>query len=137
MYELMVKSNFAAAHQLREIGGSCEQLHGHTWKVEVFLEGEELEENGVLIDFRDFKSIIRKWINKLDHHYLNDVLEGMNPSTENLARYLFEKLEESIYSKGIKLSKIRVWESDDACVSYEKPYLVSGISYLKKKKKKA
>jgi len=56
----------------------------------------------------------------LDHHYLNDVLEGMNPTTENLARYLFEKLEESICSEEVKLSKIRVWESDDACVSYEK-----------------
>lgn len=120
MYELMVRSNFAAAHQLREIGGSCEQLHGHTWKVEVFLQGEELEEKGILMDFRELKSIVKKWIDKLDHHYLNDVLEGMNPTTENLARYLFEKLEESIRSKGTKLSRIRVWESDDACVSYEK-----------------
>jgi len=120
MYELMVRSNFAAAHQLREIGGSCEQLHGHTWKVEVFLQGEELEEKGILMDFRKVKSIVKKRIDKLDHHYLNDVLEGMNPTTENLARYLFEKLQESICSEGAKLSKIRVWESDDACVSYEK-----------------
>ncbi len=120
MYELMIRSNFAAAHQLREIGGNCEQLHGHTWRVEVFLQGEELEEKGILMDFRAVKSIVKKWIDKLDHHYLNDVLEGMNPTTENLARYLFDRLEGSICSKEVKLSKIRVWESDDACVSYEK-----------------
>jgi 6-pyruvoyltetrahydropterin/6-carboxytetrahydropterin synthase len=133
----MVRSKFSAAHQLREVGGSCEQLHGHTWQVEVFLKGEKLEDVGILMDFRKIKSIVKKWIDKLDHQYLNNVLEGINPTTENLARYLFEELEENIYSKRVKLSKVRVWESDDACVSYEKPYLVSGISYLEKKKKKA
>ena len=44
----MIRSDFAAAHQLREVGGSCEQLHGHTWKVEVFLQGEELEKKEYL-----------------------------------------------------------------------------------------
>jgi len=120
MYELMVRTKFAAAHQLRDVGGSCEQLHGHTWKVEVFLQGERLEEEGILIDFREVKSIVKKWIDKLDHKYLNDVLEDINPTTENLAKYLFEKLEKNIDSKRVKLSKIKVWESDDTCVSYEK-----------------
>ena len=120
MYELMVRANFAAAHQLGEIGGSCEQLHGHTWKVEVFLQGEELDKNGILVDFREVKSMVKKQIDELDHHYLNEVLKGMNPTTENLAKYLSEKLQESICSKGTRLGRVRVWESDDACVSYEK-----------------
>lgn len=120
MYELMVRSDFAAAHQLREVGGRCENLHGHTWKVEVFLRGEKLEEKGILIDFREVKSIVKKWVEKLDHCYLNDVLKGMNPTTENLAKYLFESLEKNIESRRVVLSRVRVWESDDACVSYEK-----------------
>jgi len=127
MYELMVRSDFAAAHQLREVGGRCENLHGHTWKVEVFLRGEELEEKGILIDFREVKSIVKEWVEKLDHCYLNDVLKSMNPTTENLARYLFENLEKDIGSRRAILSKVRVWESDDACVSYEKERIAFSV----------
>jgi len=130
MYDLMVRSSFAAAHQLREIGGGCEKLHGHTWRVEVFLQGEELGDLGVLMDFREVKSIVKKQIDTLDHHYLNEVLEGMNPTTENLAKHLFDKLHKSIRSKRARLHRVRVWESDDACASYERPHLVARRSSL-------
>lgn len=120
MYELMIRSKFAAAHQLKNAGGGCEQLHGHTWKVEVFIEGEELKNEGILMDFREVKDIVKKWIDKLDHQYLNDILADINPTTENLAKYLFEGLEKEINSEKVKLSRVKVWESDDTCVSYEK-----------------
>jgi len=122
MYELMVRSKFAAAHQLRSVGGGCEQLHGHTWKVEVFIRGEELKDEGILMDFREVKSIVKKWIDKLDHQYLNDILADINPTTENLAKYLFKGLGKEINSERVKLSKVKVWESDDTCVSYGKSW---------------
>ncbi len=120
MYELMVETHFAAAHQLKEAGGGCERLHGHTWKVEVFLRGEKLTEEGILIDFREVKKIVKRWVDKLDHQYLNEILKDINPTTENIAKYLFERLKKDIDSERIKLSKVKVWESDDACVSYKK-----------------
>jgi len=118
MYELMIETEFAAAHQLKEIGGGCEQLHGHTWKVQVFVKGERLDPYGILVDFRDVKRIVKKWTAGLDHHYLNEVLGSTNPTTENIAKYLFQKLEKEVNLETIKLSKVRVWEARDSSITY-------------------
>ena len=118
MYELMIETEFAAAHQLKEIGGGCEQLHGHTWKVQVFVKGERLDPYGILVDFRDVKRIVKKWTAGLDHHYLNEVLGSTNPTTENIAKYLFQKLEKEVNLETIKLSKVRVWEAKDSSITY-------------------
>jgi len=118
MYELMIETEFAAAHQLKEVGGGCEQLHGHTWKVQVFVKGEKLDSHGILIDFRAVKRIVKKWTARLDHHYLNKVLGSIIPTTENIAKYLFQKLEKEINLETIKLSKVRVWEARDSSITY-------------------
>jgi len=119
MYELMIKTDFAAAHQIKESGGACENLHGHTWQVKVFLQGEKLSENGMLIDFREVKKIVKIWVDKLDHQYLNEVLKGENPTTENLSKYLFNGLKKTINIEEIKLSKVSVGESNDTWVTYD------------------
>ena len=119
MYELMIKTDFAAAHQIKEAGGACENLHGHTWQVKVFLQGKKLSENGMLIDFREVKKIVKIWVDKLDHQYLNEVLKGENPTTENLAKYLFKGLKNTINIEEIKLSKVSVGESNDTWVTYD------------------
>ena len=119
MYELMVEVHFDAAHQIAGSGGRCEKLHGHTWKVEVFVQGKELDEEGLLVDFAGLKEIASRWVRKLDHQYLNDVLPDMNPTTENIARYLFRKVQGEIDSEGLKVSRVRVWEARDACASYQ------------------
>jgi len=118
MYELMIETEFAAAHRLKEVGGGCEQLHGHTWKVQVFVKGERLDPYGILVDFRDVKRIVKKWTARLDHHYLNEVLGSTNPTTENIAKYLFQKLEKEVNLETIKLSKVRVWEARDSSITY-------------------
>ncbi len=120
MYELMIETDFSAAHQLKEAGGGCENLHGHTYKVQVFLEGESLNAAGILVDFREIKERVKKWVDKLDHTYLNESLNGVNPTTENLARYLFERLQEEMSWKGVRLSKVRVAEAEDSWVGYSK-----------------
>jgi 6-pyruvoyltetrahydropterin/6-carboxytetrahydropterin synthase len=114
----MIETEFAAAHRLKEAGGGCEQLHGHTWKVQIFVKGEKLDSNGILIDFRDMKRIVKKWTARLDHHYLNEVLGSTNPTTENVAKYLFQKLEKEIRLETIKLSKVRIWEARDSSITY-------------------
>ncbi|MBW1851523.1 MAG: 6-carboxytetrahydropterin synthase QueD [Deltaproteobacteria bacterium] len=120
MYELKITSQFAAAHKLRGFEGSCENLHGHNWKVEVYVTGEKLERDGLLIDFRIIKEKTEKLLDELDHKFLNDLepFISLNPSSENISRYIFESLSEELNNENVKISKITVWESDSACASY-------------------
>ncbi|OPX86265.1 MAG: 6-carboxy-5,6,7,8-tetrahydropterin synthase [Pelotomaculum sp. PtaB.Bin104] len=125
MYELMIRTNFAAAHSLRDYNGPCARLHGHTWQVEVVLTGRQLDSYGMLVDFRELKSRTKKIIEELDHQDLN-ALEpfahnnGGNPTAENLSRYLFERLKAKFSSlqREVKITLVRVCESPEACAAY-------------------
>ena len=94
MYELKILSQFAAAHQLREYEGGCEKLHGHNWKIEVFVTASRLGEDGLVIDFKRIKESTNMALEELDHKFLNelDAFKTLNPSSENIARYVFENL---------------------------------------------
>ena len=120
MFELKILSQFAAAHQLREYEGGCEQLHGHNWKIEVRVCGEDLEDNGLLIDFRLIKTATKTALDSLDHKFLNDLdaFKTMNPSSENIARYIFRFLSRELNSERVRVSMVTAWESDTACASY-------------------
>jgi 6-pyruvoyltetrahydropterin/6-carboxytetrahydropterin synthase len=121
LYELKVVSSIAAAHRLRGIEGKCEELHGHNWKVEVFVTGEELGADGLLIDFKWSKRATAKVLQELDHKFLNelDAFEGLNPSSENLARHIHESLRKQLNQENISVSKVTVWESDTAAATFE------------------
>jgi len=123
MFELKIITQMACAHQLREFEGRCEDLHGHNWKIEVFVTGEELEPNGILMDFKRIKTATEKVIDELDHKFLNDleVFREVNPSSENIARYIFKALGRALGSKTVRVSKVTAWESDTACASYTDP----------------
>ncbi len=129
MYELKVITHFSAAHQLREFRGSCEQLHGHNWKIEVCVSSEALDASGVAIDFRELKEHVHAVIDTLDHKFLNDItpFDKQNPSSENIARYVAEKLApliemtdliEMTKKNGVKVSRVTAWESDTAGATY-------------------
>ena len=120
MFELKVITGFAAAHQLRNFRGNCEKLHGHNWKVEVILSGDKLNEAGLLIDFREVKEVTDRILKELDHSFLNDLprFKNENPSSENIAAYLFEKLSGELNDNHLKVTKVTAWESDSACASY-------------------
>lgn len=120
MYELTVIRQFSAAHQLREFRGNCERLHGHNWKVEVSLTGEELNDAGLLIDFKEVKEATDRTLGELDHSFLNELphFRDQNPSSENIAAYIFEKLSTTLNNNRIKVTKVTAWESDSARASY-------------------
>ncbi len=120
MYELKIISQFAAAHRLENFYGKCEALHGHNWKVEVFLQGEQLDEAGLLLDFGVIKARTKELLEEIDHKYLNELeaFRGRNPSSENLCRFLFERLAASLNRDGLRVSRVNVWESDTSCASY-------------------
>lgn len=118
MYELRVSSTFGAAHNLRNYGGKCENLHGHTWKVEICVSCNNLNNTGMLCDFKDLKSTLKSVLERFDHQYINEVepFDKINPTAENLARFIYESMEK--YLDNIK--EVVVWESENARVIYSK-----------------
>jgi len=120
MYELKVVTRFAAAHRLTMVGTKCENMHGHNWKIEVFLTGEKLDDAGVVMDFGDIKTHLRDIIGRLDHQYLNDLamFQGRQPSSERIATYIAAELQQAIQHSAVRVSRVSAWESEDACATY-------------------
>lgn len=118
-YELVIKSRFAAAHHLREYHGNCENLHGHNWHLDIILQSNEVNSLGMAIDFRDAKRILNGILEQLDHKYLNelDCFRETNPTTENIAKYIYEELKRMLPSP-VAVKKVTAWESHDCGASY-------------------
>jgi len=109
-WTLKVRGKFAAAHYLKEYKGQCENLHGHTFRVEVDIAVRELDRTGLGYDFAEIKKALAAVLP--DHKLLNDVYP-FNPSAENLARHFYGELK-----KAYPVRSVTVWESDDASASY-------------------
>ncbi len=120
MYELSIEVGFAAAHQLRGYKGNCENMHGHNWRVQISVTAEKLNEIDIAIDFRDLKKKAREVISPLDHALLNEVFPftEKNPSSENIAKWIFDSLKKKINGDNLRVSAVTVWESDTASASY-------------------
>ena len=125
MFELKVKTRFAAAHQLSMVGKKCENLHGHNWHVEVCVVGNKLNSAGVLVDFGDIKKAVRKIVDgELDHTFLNELeaFKDGQPSSERIALYIAENvqkiLDKELKEDDVRVSRVMAWESDDACATY-------------------
>src|SRR4028119_469799 len=98
MFEVTVEQTFAAGHSLREYKGKCENVHGHNYRVQVTVEGTELNRIGLLVDFVDLKRAVRQVIDILDHQFINDLepFTTVNPSAENLAKYFYDEVSSRI-----------------------------------------
>jgi len=122
MYEVTIKKSFSAAHVLKQIGGKCEDLHGHNFLVEVTVAGDALNGEDLLIDFRDLKKWINEILDHLDHKYLNEIeaFKDINPSSERVAKFVYDRLTEKIQTLNLSfmVSGVTVWESDNARVTY-------------------
>lgn len=118
MFELRLKGEIAAAHFLRGYSGKCKDLHGHTWKIEVFLLCGDLDGLGMVRDFGELKKGFRAFLGRFDHKCLNDLeyFQTVNPTAENIAKYIYEQYAPVVAP--LTLSKVSVWESDVAGASY-------------------
>ena len=118
MFELSIKGDFCAAHRLRGYEGNCKDLHGHTWKVEVVLMGNQLDKIGMVMDFKVAKMKLKEVLAGMDHVYLNDLsaFQNNNPTTENLSKHIFEEF--SRVCQPFQLKRVQVWESESASVTY-------------------
>jgi 6-pyruvoyltetrahydropterin/6-carboxytetrahydropterin synthase len=119
MYELTVKAHFDAAHALLGYPGECRELHGHTWDVEVTVAGDTLDSVGIVYDFKDLKQDLASVLDAYDHAYLNDVppFDTLNPTAENLARVIYESLQDTTGAK-VTVQSVSVWESPIAKITY-------------------
>jgi 6-pyruvoyltetrahydropterin/6-carboxytetrahydropterin synthase len=120
LYEVTIKQSFSAAHMLNEIGGRCEKLHGHNFVVEISICSNVLSVEGILIDFRILKQWTDEILKEFDHKYLNDIsyFKDTSPSSENVARYIYDRISEKVKESNLDVSRVTVWESADARVSY-------------------
>lgn len=105
---------FDAAHFLPKCKGKCEKFHGHTYKIEVVIEGDVSEETGMVLDFNELKRVVdEKILNKLDHKNLNDIFK--KPTAEKIAEWIFRELEEKV-----PLHSVKLWEGRGKWVLIEK-----------------
>ncbi len=123
MFEVSVEQTFAAGHSLRNYKGKCENVHGHNWKVQLTLEGERLDEIGLLADFVEVKRAMDQVVGYLDHQFMNDLkpFDTVNPSAENIARYFYDEITRDLgrmASVPVKISCVKVWETDAASATY-------------------
>lgn len=119
MYEVSIRKSFSAAHTL-DIGGKCEDLHGHNFTVDITVSSQDLDSEGLVIDFRILKEWTEDILDELDHTYLNDLppFKDINPSSESVARFIFDRIVEKARDKNITVSKVTVWESNTAWATY-------------------
>ena len=119
-YEIHVREQFSAAHALREYQGDCARLHGHNWSVELCVKCSDLDKIGIGIDFRELKKMLKEVIGKLDHQNLNEISEfqDLNPTSENIAKFIFRALKEKVQAKGAKIARVTTSESTATQASY-------------------
>lgn len=120
MYEVKIIATFSAAHSLRDYPGNCRNVHGHNWKVEVVVQSNNLDKTGMSIDFRMLQQETEGLLHSLDHTYLNDhePFNTLNPTAENMARWIYESLAKKLNGDHAKLSRISVWENDRSSATY-------------------
>ena len=119
MYQVSVESHFDSAHFLRNYRGKCENLHGHRYKVIANISKNELNDDGLAYDFVQLKGQLNQILDTFDHVCLNDIppFDKINPSAENIARTIYEKLKPEL-DADITIASVQVWESPENCVTY-------------------
>ena len=120
IWQLTVRSEFCAAHALRHYKGKCEHLHGHNYGVKMVVEGETLsEDTELLMDFGDLKRMLKDVLETLDHRHLNEMppFDTMNPSSENLARFIWKQIQPQLPSN-VHLVSVTVAEKDIQAATY-------------------
>jgi 6-pyruvoyltetrahydropterin/6-carboxytetrahydropterin synthase len=122
MFQVSVEETFSSGHALRGYKGKCENPHGHNYRVQVTLEGPQLDAIGLLVDFTELKEVMRNIIKRLDHQFINDLepFKTVNPSAENMAKYFYDEVSRKLVGlpPGAKITDVVIWETDTAMARY-------------------
>lgn len=118
MFELSVRGDIASAHFIKGHEGKCRNLHGHTWKIEVTVINDRLNDLGMVADFAALKKQLQEVLGPIDHVCLNELpfFKERSPTTENIAEYIYVHFKEMI--KPLDIGQVRAWESDTSSVTY-------------------
>jgi 6-pyruvoyltetrahydropterin/6-carboxytetrahydropterin synthase len=123
MFEVIIEETFAAGHALRNYKGKCENVHGHNYRCQVTLEGAELDDIGLLVDFVELKRVVHAVLDRMDHQWLNEFppFDALNPSAENMARYIYDEICQGLKTReGVRVGLVRLWETDTASATYRR-----------------
>jgi len=117
--KLCVSTDFSAAHSLPRHPGKCKDLHGHTYRVDVVIEGEKKADTECVADFAEVKAVIEDVIALVDHKHLNEIISY--PTSENIALFIMAELEKRLNGSnlGVTLHSIKIWEGKDKWVMVE------------------
>ncbi len=123
MFEVTVEAGFSSGHYLRNYRGKCENPHGHNYRVFVTLVGKELDQAGLLLDFKLLKQVMRPVVDRLDHQMINELepFTTVNPSAENLARYFYQetaKQLDEMTAGRVKVKDCTLYETDTSFARY-------------------
>ena len=120
MFELDVIREFSSAHCLKGYCGNCSEKHGHNWSVQVFIRSEKLDEIGIAVDFKALKRELDALLGELDHKDLNSIppFDKLNPTSENIAMYIYKRLSEKLNGNGVKVYRVRVGANASSGASY-------------------
>jgi 6-pyruvoyltetrahydropterin/6-carboxytetrahydropterin synthase len=121
-FTVFKETDFAAAHFLREYRNQCENLHGHNYRVRVYVGADELDSTGMVIDFVKLKSAMMEVVRRFDHHNINEVppFDLLNPTAEHVARYIAEEVATAIDSDRVRVTECHLWETDRSCAIYRR-----------------
>lgn len=121
MHEVSIEMEFSSAHALRGYQGKCENQHGHNYRVEVHVQGSELNSIGLLIDFKELKAATKRIVDYLDHRDINELPPfdvELNPSAENIASYFFHEVGRQINDDRVRVQRVRIWETSTCSSTY-------------------
>lgn len=121
IWRLRVREDFSSAHALRHYQGKCENIHGHNFSVEVCVEGDKLApDTEMLLDFKIIKQELKAVLSLLDHKNLNDTppFDAQNPSSENLARFIYQEMARRLAPHGVRMHEVTVSEKAAQAASY-------------------
>ena len=121
MFEVSVQQSFAAGHALRNYQGKCENVHGHNYRVQITVQGDELNSIGLLVDFIDLKRLMNRVVDYLDHRFINELppFDSLNPSAENIAKYFHDQVSAELRNDvPVRISEVKVWETDTSIAVY-------------------
>ncbi len=119
MYKLAIEVSISASHYLRHYSGPCQRMHGHNWKIQVVVTGKQLNEAGMIIDFKELSDLTWQVIGRFDHQTFNELppFDTLNPTAENMAKYFYHEIGR-ILPEGVSMSAIRLWETDKYMLEY-------------------
>ena len=122
MFEVTIEQTFAAGHALRNYHGKCENVHGHNYRCQLTMEGEDLDDTGLLVDFVLLKKVVGAVIDRMDHQWLNDFppFDVLNPSAENIAKFIYDEVIKGIQTPRVRLGSVKLWETDTSFATYRR-----------------